>query len=371
MIERPVARNGVSVVVPTLRESANLRRLAEAVRAALSGSGFEWELLLSDDDSQDGSEELVADLSRRLPIRLEIRRGQPRDLSLAVLDGIGLARFDRICVMDADLSHPPERIPDLLAKLDGACDLVVGSRYAPGGGIEGHWSRYRRLNSRVATLLARPLVCCSDPLSGFFAVDRRALPSREHLRPIGYKIGLELMVRGRLRVREVPFRFRDRSLGASKLNRREQLRFLVHLGRLYAFRFPALLRVLSFGLVGASGLAVDTSFYYGLQRLGLSHLVARFLSFWPAVSWNWWWNRIATFRDRPAAPPGGQWIRFAASSIAGLLVNFGSYWFLTGFVGFFAEERFLALITGVLIGSLLNFAAANRYVYGAKGARTR
>ena len=133
----------VSIVVPTYHEAANIPTLADRIDAALAGQGVKWELLLVDDDSGDGSEAIVAELARRLPVRIEVRRDPPRDLSLSVLAGIRLARWDRLVVMDADLSHPPERIPDLLAALDGGCDIVVGSRYAPGGRFDRTWSLWR------------------------------------------------------------------------------------------------------------------------------------------------------------------------------------------------------------------------------------
>ena len=230
-------RQAVSILVPTFREAANIPSLAERIHAALSDSGIAWELLLIDDNSEDGSEAVVAELARRLPVRLVTRRQPPRDLSLSVIEGIRLCRFDRLVVMDADLSHPPERIADLLAALDADCDMVVGSRYAPGGLIDRTWSPWRLLNSRVATSLAFPLVNCSDPMSGFFATDRRVLPDLQQLQPIGYKIALELMVRGRLRVKELPIDFRDRSMGSSKMNWRQQLNFLRHLYRLYRVKF--------------------------------------------------------------------------------------------------------------------------------------
>ena len=226
----------VSVVVPTLREAAGLRALAERMREALAGRGPEWELLLVDDDSRDGTEDVAAELGERLPVRLHVRRGPQRDLSLSVLLGIRLARFDRVVVMDADLSHPPERIPDLLAALDAGADLALGSRYAPGATVDRGWSRGRRLGSRLATALARPLAACADPLSGFFAADRRTLPVPEDARPIGYKIALELMVRGRLRVTEVPIVFHDRRIGSSKMSWRTLAAYLRQLVRLYGFR---------------------------------------------------------------------------------------------------------------------------------------
>ena len=353
----------LSIIVPTFREADNIAPLAERIDAALSGTGIEWELLLVDDDSNDGSEAVAAELARRLPVRMVTRRETPRDLSLAVIEGIRLSRFDRLVVMDADLSHPPERIVDLLAALDGDCDIVIGSRYTSGGIVDRSWSLYRVLNSRLATWLARPLVKCSDPMAGFFATRRNRLPELRTLRPMGYKIALELMVRGHLRVREVPIDFRDRSIGFSKMNWRQQIRFLRHLSRLYNYKFGSLARIPLFSVVGASGLIVDLAFYLGLQWAGVEHRLARFLSFWPAVSWNWALNRGLTFSERARQPRVGQWARFMASSLIGLGVNVGSYALLTSYVEVFDRHRLLAFFCGVGLGSLVNFVVADLYVY--------
>ena len=224
-------------MVPTLREAPNLEPLAERVAGALAGRDLAWELLLVDDNSDDDTLDVAGRLARRLPLRIEVRRGMRPDLSQAVLQGIAHGRHDRVVVMDADLSHPPERIPDLLAGLDDGCDMVVGTRYAAGASTAADWGWARVLNSRLAALLAAPLTRCSDPMSGFFAVARRALPDRSALRPVGYKVGLELMVRGRLRVGEVPITFDDRRRGKSKLGWRQRLDYLRHLGRLYLHLF--------------------------------------------------------------------------------------------------------------------------------------
>ncbi len=368
-LDSPGQGQAVSIVVPTFREAANIPRLVERIQAALSDSGFAWELLLVDDNSEDGSEAVVAELAGRLPVRMVTRRQPPRDLSLSVIEGIRLCRFDRLVVMDADLSHPPERIADLLNALDADCDLVLGSRYAPGGLIDRTWSVWRILNSRLATSLALPLVNCSDPMSGFFATDRRALPDLQRLQPIGYKIALELMVRGRLRVKELPIDFRDRSRGSSKMNWRQQLNFLRHLYRLYRHKFGGPARLLCFGLVGASGLAIDVAGYLGLQWIGLEHRLARFLSFWPAVTWNWRLNRSFTFGERPREPRVRQWGKFVAGSLVGLGVNVGGYTLLTSLVDFFASHRLAALLVGVVLGTLFNFLLANLYVYRRQSGR--
>ena len=351
-------------MAPTYREVANIGSLVRAVHAVLTPLGFDWELLFVDDDSGDGSEEAALDLARQYPVRFETRRAAQRDLSMSVLQGLKSARFDTIVVMDADLSHPPASIPNLLEALDGGA-MVMGSRYTPGGSLHRNWSRRRRVISRAATLLAKPLAKCADPMSGFFAVDRRRLPDFMLLHPLGYKIGLELMVRGRLEVKEVPIAFRDRSEGSSKLTWNQQLKFLRHLSRLYRFRYPLLTRLGCFGLVGASGFAVDIACWQGLQLIGLEHRWARFLSFWPAVTWNWRWNRAITFKDRPAAPLARQWVQFMASSQVGLVTNVGAYIALTGTIAFFDRYRILALVAGVLVGMAANFAVADRFVFRA------
>ena len=350
--------SGASVVVPTYREASNLAALARRVASVMAPNGSAWELVLVDDDSADGTEEIAAELAGAFPVRLHVRRGVPRDLSLAVLDGFEVARFDRLVVMDADLSHPPERIPALLAALDQGT-VAIGSRYAPGGRLDERWGLWRRLVSRLATWLARPLGAGQDPMSGFFAIDRGTLPDRSVLRPLGYNIALELVVRGGLRVREVPIAFRDRVRGASKMGLRTQIAYLRHLHRLYLAKFGAPARVASFLAVGASGFVIDVACYLSLQAMGLDHRLTRFLSFWPAVTWNWRLNRGLTFAERPRRPAARQWGQFALTSLLGLGVNVGGYALLTTFVEAFAEHRLAALASARLPRS-----APRRIVWG-------
>ena len=218
-------------MVPTYREAANLPLLIPRVAAALAGLGGTCEIIVVDDDSRDGTEEAIARLAETYPVRL-ITRTSLRDLSLAALDGLRAARGERLVVMDADLSHPPEAIPQLLAGLHDH-EMVIGSRYVPGGQTQ-NWGGHRRLNSYVATALALPLARgVRDPMAGFFAIRRAVLERARDLRPVGYKIGLELLCRGEPSVAEVPITFPDRAHGQSKLNLRQQARYLVHLDRLY------------------------------------------------------------------------------------------------------------------------------------------
>jgi dolichol-phosphate mannosyltransferase len=230
----------VSVVIPALREQANLRRLLPQLFNAFQLAGFVAEVIVVDDESRDGTEELCTGLASTYALRLITRRNE-RGLASAVLYGLREASGDVCVVMDADLSHPPEVVPSLVqAARSPACDLALGSRYIAGGSVEPSWGWFRRLNSRVATLLARGLTDACDPMAGFFAIKRSTLSRAKVLRPVGYKIALELIVRCDCRhVVEVPIAFKNRKHGNSKLSIAQQWAYIRHLARLYAARYFA------------------------------------------------------------------------------------------------------------------------------------
>lgn len=222
-----------SIVVPTFNERENLPVLAERVLAAVSVDAAE--LLIVDDNSPDGTAVVAQELGRSRPVRTIVRT-QERGLSTAVIRGLREARNELCVVMDADLSHPPEMIPALLAAMaDERVDMAIGSRFVPGGRVDLHWPLHRRLISWCGRQLARPLTPVRDMVAGFFCV-RRSRIDFERLDPIGYKIALELIVRHRWRnVVELPIRFSDRVAGVTKLTGAEQLRYLRHLWRLYGY----------------------------------------------------------------------------------------------------------------------------------------
>jgi dolichol-phosphate mannosyltransferase len=225
----------VSVVVPAYREAENLPELIHRLGLVRERDALDLELIIVNDESGDDSAAAVGRAARDW-VRLDTRRHE-RGLATAVIHGLRLVRSPVVVVMDADLSHPPEAIPALLRALDDA-DFVIGSRYVPGGLTDAGWTVWRALNSRVATLLTRPLTNLADPLSGFFALRRQTLLEARPLSPVGYKIGLELLVKCRCRrVVEVPIHFANRTRGQSKLSLAEQARFLKHLARLLAFKF--------------------------------------------------------------------------------------------------------------------------------------
>ena len=217
----------ISIIVPTYNEAASLPILAERLGTSLGGR--DWELVVVDDGSPDGTADIAERLAPRLPVRV-VRRTAKAGLASAVMAGFTAARGDLLVVMDADLSHPPEVVPALVDAVVGGADLAVGSRYVRGGGT-ADWPLRRRVVSRVACILGNLLVPVRDATSGFFALRRAAIDS-VRLNAIGFKIGFEVIARGRFRkIVEVPYVFRDREHGASKFGRREIAQYLVQLGQ--------------------------------------------------------------------------------------------------------------------------------------------
>ncbi|MCK5352824.1 glycosyltransferase, partial [bacterium] len=161
-LEQRRPRRSVSVIVPTYKEVENLPLLSERLDEVRQKHHLSLELLIMDDDSQDGTEDLVSSIDKDW-ITLVVRK-EERGLSKAVLEGLRLARGDVLVVMDADLSHPPEKIPEMLVALEKGADFVMGSRYVTGGHTGASWGLFRWLNSQVATILARPFTSVKDPM---------------------------------------------------------------------------------------------------------------------------------------------------------------------------------------------------------------
>jgi dolichol-phosphate mannosyltransferase len=201
-----------------------------------------YEIIFVDDDSKDDIEKIISNLSSEgLNVRL-IQRKNERGLSSAVLRGFSEAEGGILVCMDADLSHPPETIHVMIDKiLKNNAEFVIGSRYVNGGSTDHKWTIYRRINSRIATLFAKPFTTAKDPMSGFFVIPDRVYKRGSSFNPIGYKIALELIVRCKCeKIVEVPIHFSDRKFGESKLTLKEQLNYLVHIKRLMGYKLKHL-----------------------------------------------------------------------------------------------------------------------------------
>jgi dolichol-phosphate mannosyltransferase len=362
----------VSVIVPTFREAENLPVLADRIDRALRAAQLRYEILVVDDASPDDTQRVCAQLKDRYPLQLVVRH-QERGLSSAVLRGADLARGKWLVVMDADLSHPPERIPAMIDLLQsGSTEFVLGSRYVAGGSTATAWSWFRRWNSRVATLLARPLTSLSDPMAGFFAMPRWLFAAHRHaMNPLGYKIALEVLVKADpRRPSEIPIHFEDRQRGTSKMNWRQQLLYLRHLFRLYRHRYDEQLRPIRFLAVGAVGAVVDLA-TFSLLLTGAWHAgVARALAVALAMSCNYVGNERLTFLPpRPLA--WRRYVSFCVSCLAGGAAN----WFVSLMVYHWTAlgQRWPALsaAAGIAVGAWFNYQLCRAWVFQQPGPATR
>jgi dolichol-phosphate mannosyltransferase len=346
----------LSIIVPTYREAENIHPLVQRIRAALDTQG-DYEIVFVDDNSADGTEARVeAERQAGAPVRLIVRTTE-RGLSSAILRGFREARGDLLLCLDADMSHPPESIPALLQALaDQQADLVVGSRYVQGGGIEKGWGLYRWLNSQVALWLARPLSRVRDSGAGFFLLPRQIFEQGKNLNPIGYKALLEVSVKCPCRkVVEVPIQFADRKFGQSKLNLREQLLYLLHLKRLYDYCFPRATLAGQFCVIGLTGVAVNWMILALLLALGLPLGLAYALAVGAAITWNYWPNRWLTFDLMGRHPVGPQFRRFVTVCLLGGVTNWGVTMELARHLDGSGRPLFIATLAGIATGGLVNF----------------
>lgn len=353
----------LSVVVPTRNERDNAPLVVERVLSSLPGVRVE---ICFVDDSDDDTPEVIEGLASGRPdtVRLLHRTGAERagGLSTAVIAGLRMARGTWVCVMDADLQHPPETIAGMLAAAEAGADLVVASRYVPGGSTGGLDGGVRRLVSRSATRLAHLLFGearrSRDPLSGFFLC-RRALVDGVEFRPVGFKILLELLVLlPEIRVEDVPMVFAERAHGTSKASIGQGLQYLRHL-RSLVFDVRGSARAWKFGLVGISGLAVFLPLLWLLAGpVGLADLIAFLPAFAVALTWNTVVNRLWTFADlrqRGADRGVGGYVGKALISGA---VMFAVYAVLAALGLRAALAGLLAAILSMLVNGLINRPAA-------------
>jgi dolichol-phosphate mannosyltransferase len=351
----------ISIIVPTYKEVENIPHLIARVRRLREAESIEVELLFMDDMSRDGSVAAVA-ASGEPWVRIIERTGE-RGLSAAVIDGFRAARHPVLVCMDCDLSHPPEKIPQMILALSSGQEFALGSRYVPGASTDDDWGFLRWLNSRLATLLAWPLTSVRDPMSGFFAMRKADFDAAEALNPVGYKIALELIVKcGFENVAEIPIHFSDRIYGSSKLTLREQLKYLRHLRRLYVHKFANAMYLLQFFAVGASGVAVNMAVLSLLLAFGVPDSVALGGGIAVSLVTNFLLNRRITFSYARAGNPLLQFAGFLGASLIGMAVNFAvSLYLLHQVLPAGRASIYLASLTGIAAGMIFNFLG-NRYI---------
>ncbi len=358
----------LAVVIPTFNEAANVPVLVARLDAALQGRA--WEAIVVDDNSPDGTADAaraIARLDRRVRVIQRIGR---RGLSSACIEGMCATAAPLVAVIDGDLQHDETLLPRMMEALqrDPALDIAIGSRFAEGGGT-GDWDRDRAAKSALATRLSRAVLKAdlTDPMSGFFMVRTaivRALAPQ--LAAIGFKILLDILTASPrpLRVIELPYTFRARHAGESKLDHVVAMEYLIALyDRLFGRMIPV--RFAMFSAIGVLGVGVHMAVLAGLLFvLGIGFVAGQIVAATAAMTANFFLNNALTYRDRRLK--GWRrlidgWVSFCVVCSVGLVAN-------VGIAAFLHEARSgtwaVSALVGVLVGAVWNYALSSRFTWG-------
>ena len=354
----------LSIVVPTFNERGNVRELVARLDRCLAGVA--WEVVFVDDDSRDGTLDLLREVSRSDPRVRFLHRIGRRGLASAVVEGVLATSSPIVAVMDCDLQHDETLLPKMLDTLHAPdCDVVVASRYMETGGV-GEWTKDRLLFSRVATRLAdyvlrSPL---TDPMSGFFMLKRNAFDQVvRKLSSQGYKILLDILLSGpALRVKEIPYTFRTRLHGESKLDLTAVLDYLALLiDKVIGHVIP--LRFIMFASVGCVGLVAHLTVLALLNRgLGVPFVAANPCAATTAMVVNFFLNNMLTYRDmrlRGFGPIMRGLISFCAVCAIGMVAN-------VGIAAVLFQQKYtwwLAATAGIFMGAIWNYTATSIFTW--------
>ena len=352
----------ISIILPTFNESLNIPVIVPKIAAVMQQMSVPWEVVVVDDNSPDDTAGCAEKLMGEFPVRV-VRRAAERGLASAVIAGFAAAHGSICVVMDADMSHPVEKLPEMIRPIErDRCDITVGSRYVDGG-ESADWPIIRQFISRGSGMLAMGLTRLSDPTSGFMAVRKTVLEGLE-LNPIGWKIVLEVVARSKARVIEVPITFTDRIYGETKLDRRAKLDYLRHLWRLYNFCLPTFLQFVKFCLVGASGLVVDTAtLILAVEKLGADPRLGAVFAFVFAVTWNYILDKRWTFRVQGGEAQFASYLGFVSVCVIGLVVRIAIMHLLLVTLGMAGRWYIVANFIGVIVATILNFAGSKYFVF--------
>ncbi len=353
-----------SVIVPTFNERDNILEVVERLEACLRDE--DWEVIFVDDDSPDGTGDRIREIARQNRHVRCLQRIGRRGLSSACVEGMMASSAPYLAVMDADCQHDETLLPRMLEVLrSGQCDVVVGSRYVEGGGI-GSWDESRAKMSRLATRLSRAVIKqeLSDPMSGFFGLRREALELTVHsLSNLGFKILLDLIASSSrpLRLSEIPYQFRNRHAGESKLDSQAAWEYVMLLAdKLVGHLVPV--RFVGFALVGMVGVGIHFAVLTVLfGALSLSFTISQTAATLAAMTSNFALNNALTYRDRRLKGWGWLkgWVLFLLACSLGTLANIGIAAYLFGHNTVWA----LSALAGIVVGAVWNYALTATYTW--------
>ena len=354
----------LSIIIPTYKEAGNIKNLVEEILEYCNRDSLE--ILVVDDNSQDGIDEQIRLLYEQgINITL-LQRLENRGLATAVKFGMNRANGKYLVCMDADLSHPPAVIPKMIQVLGYQRDVevVVGSRYVDEGGFAGQWNQYRQWNSKISTMLANLVIHdlgVKDPMSGYFCIRQEVYLRAAYIKPIGYKILLELLVKcGCSRVVEVPITFRERAKGESKLNLREQMNYLNHLSRLFDFSHPQWSAALKYLIVNVLGVSLMLLLWMILPDPD-GVIVPVALSYLGIIATNVFFFGRYVHYNADQIEVGFPWISFT-------LITTAEYIFVLGFAVFVLTSVNMAGLLGLgTLGALFRFMLRKLVGHDSRG----
>ncbi len=360
----------LTVVVPAYNERDNIERVAAELDRHLAD--IRWEAIFVDDDSPDGTADAVREAGRRDARIRCIQRIGRRGLSSACIEGMLASSAPYLAVMDADLQHDPALLPRMLEELrSGETDIVIGSRYISGGGI-GDWKRSRAFISRFANKLAQFILKAdlSDRMSGYFMVRREVVAAAAHqLSGLGFKILLDLFASSPwpLRYKELPYTFRQRLAGESKLDSQAVWSYLMLLlDKAFGRILPV--RLVTFVIVGAMGVGVHMAVFVAMQRLGgIDFVSSQVVATLTAMVSNFAINNMLTYRDIRLR--GWRWlwglVTFMLACSVGAITN-------VHVASLLVSQHYqpnLSALAGVLVSTVWNYAVTATYTWGSPDLR--
>ncbi|MFB5190698.1 glycosyltransferase [Alicyclobacillus fastidiosus] len=351
----------ISIVVPTYNEKDNVRSVAEIIKQTLCGHDYE---LIFVDDSTDETPLILEQLSEADEAVRYLHRDRERGLATAVARGFEISRGDVVTVMDADLQHPPAMIVTMYETLKQAdADFVIPSRFVCGGD-DGGLNIYRKMVSFVARYVGKLLLPVSlrkisDPTGGFFMFRREVIHEIE-LKPVGWKILIEVLVRGTpTKVVEVPYRFQPRNAGQSKMSTKEQINYVRHLLKLLKDS-PSDRRLYLFCLIGFSGVIVNMILYSILVRVGFGVPLSGCISAAFAMASNFALNDRVTWADVKGKRLIERAIKYVLTSVAGIGISTGTLTLLY----YDAHVHYLdSNLIGISVATVWNFIVNNIWTW--------
>ncbi|AKA49228.1 hypothetical protein IX51_09060 [uncultured archaeon] len=350
----------LSVEIPTYNEAENIGKLIDE----LERLPIDLEIIVIDDSSPDGTSQVVEDLKDKYSNLKLVVRPSKKGLASAILEGMQVAESDNIAVMDGDMQHPPDLLEEMLTRIRNGNDLVIASRYTSGGN-PGKLSLTRKLISKSATLMAHVMLretkIVKDPLSGYF-VFRKDVVNGANISPTGYKILLEVLMKGHAnKMEEIPYTFRPRFMGSSKLSIWEDLNYIHLILKLAEYR------PLKFVIVGVTGVIINVGILGLLHTLGISIPIAGAVSIESSILSNFAVNNAWTFRNKKDGGLISRLLKYNLVTLLGAVINYAA---LNALVLLSVHYIFADLI-GIALGFLANYLGSELFVWSPMGSKKK